>query len=154
MNKVRLSLIVVAVLVVFASCQTKESGVRQVAQKYLDATGAYDIPEACNYCTQETADGLRMIDSTLLRMVDSSYIAQNMPAKIKITGIDIDSDTTAKVSYHKKTPLSEFDDTIEMRLRDGRWLAHKPVKVPPMLQRQHVEFNYDSVGPLEEKKVK
>lgn len=153
MKKDLFFLMVAAVSMLYVACATPESKVRYAAQKYLDATGAYDVPLACEYCTEETADGLRMIDSTLMKIVDSTYIARNMPAKIKITNLKITSDTTAVVAYHKKTPATEFDDSIDMRLRDDRWLAHKPVNIPPLLKSQHVDFHYDSVGALQEKKI-
>ena len=112
-----------------------------MAQKYLDATGRYDIPEACLYCTQETADGLRTLDTTLLLRVDSSFIQQNTPATILITSVTIDNDSTATIAYHKKTPIQEFDGELKMVKHDGKWMAHAPVKIPAILRKQHQTFN-------------
>ena len=127
------------------SCQTDEGKVKSAAQLYLDATGRYDVATACQYCTEETANGLRQIDTTVMRMVDSSYIRNNTPAKIKITDVSIIDDTSADVKYHKRTPISDFDGSIQMRYRDGRWLAHKPVYVPSTFSKSHYECNEDSL---------
>ena len=140
--------LLISLLALMAACQTPESDIRRVAQKYLDATGEYSIDEACLYCTDETKTGLRTIEQTLMTMLDSSYIKQNTPARIKITSIEIIDDTSATVAYHKKTPINEFDDTIKMRKRNDEWQAHMPVKIPALFQKKTHTFNYDTIGPL------
>lgn len=130
---------------VLAACSSQERTVRNVAQHYLDATGRYDVPDACRYCTPETADGLRMLDSTTMRLVDSSYIAKNMPAKIKITSLVMTSDTSAEISYHKHTPIAELDGTLIMVLRDGQWMAHVPIKIPAMFRQSEHKMDYEEI---------
>ena len=63
----------------------------------------------------------------LVRMIDTAYIKSDTPASIEIVNVRIISDTVASVQYHKQTPIKDFIDTLELRKRDGRWLAHSPI---------------------------
>lgn len=143
--KQTLILVLSILLLIAASCNSPERQLRHTAQKYLDATGEYNIDEACLYCTEETKTGLRTIEQTLMTMLDSSYIKQNTPARIKITSIEIIDDTSAIVAYHKKTPIEESDGTIKMRKRKGIWLTHMPIKVPSIIRQENQNINYDSL---------
>ena len=129
------------------ACCTPKNQIRHVAQHYLDATGRYDIPDACRYCTPRTADGLRRLDTTVMRIVDSSYIASNMPATIKITSIEVLTDTTAVVTYHKNTPSNDFDGTLDMVRRDGNWMADVAITIPPIFLNRHYEFKQPETPP-------
>lgn len=145
-----IKIICVLVPLLLVGCTTTEQQIRRSAQHYLDATSRYDVADACLYCTPETADGLRLLDTTVMRIVDSSYIQRNMPATVKITSINMTSDTTAEVEYHKHTPVSDFDGKVDMVLRDGDWLASVKIVVPNFLRTAHQEFHFDSVGELRE----
>ena len=127
------------------ACVREEREVRKVAQNYLDATGEYNINEACHYCTSETQSGLIAIEQILMPRLDSTYIEQNTPAHIKITSTKIVNDTTAKVDYHKKTPIDEFDGTLTMKKRNGIWQAHMPANIPPILRQKEHTLNIDSI---------
>lgn len=140
--------IICALVLLLVGCATTEQQIRSSAQHYLDATGRYDVADACLYCTPETADGLRLLDTTVMRIVDSNYIRSNMPAEVKITAINITSDSTAEVEYHKHTPIADLDGTIDMVLRDGDWMASVKISIPYFLRNDHQEFHYDSVGEL------
>ena len=60
-------------------------------------------------------------------MLDTGYIAKDTPASIEIISTNILSDSSALVVYHKTTPIKDFTDTLELRKRDGNWLAHSPI---------------------------
>ncbi len=142
-----LPLLAAALLVV--GCTPKDPDIRQAAQRYLDATATYDVSSAVEYCTPSTAEGLKAIEKHLLSLADSSLLQANMPATIRISAVERTSDSTATVQYHKKTPIKQFDGTLDMVLRDGRWLAHLPISLPNVMHTdgQKVrEFNYDSIA--------
>ncbi len=131
-------------------CQTTKGEVRDIAQKYLDATGRYDVDDASLYCTDETARGLRNIQVTLLSKVHKDSIAKNMPAKIKIRSVELTSDSTAVVSYHKHTPINDFDGTLDMVFINGQWRAHiAGIAVPENMKQagETIHFNYDTIKP-------
>lgn len=140
-------------------CNTTKGEVRDVAQKYLDATGRYDVTDACRYCTPETAKGLRQIEISLLSKISADTLAKNMPAKIKIKSIELTSDSTAIVTYHKHTPIDNFDGTLDMVLRNNQWMAHiGGIAIPEMVQKaannETIYFNYDSIHPGDLKAVR
>ena len=140
----RKTLAAAMLLALVAACGTEEKEVRHVAQHYLDATARYDIPDACNYCTPETANALRLIDSVLMPNTDSNYIKSNMSAKLEITALEMTSDTTAVVSYHKHTPVNDFDGTLNMVRRDGQWMANVKIAIPSYLHVGSQQFTYDT----------
>lgn len=138
--------------------QTKKQ-IYPVAQHYLDATGRYDVSDASRYCTRETASGLRAIEKTLMTKMDSSFIAKNTPAKIKITAIELTSDTTAVVSFNKRTPIQNINGTIDMVLRNGQWRAHANIVIPETISKaaasvgDTIHMNYDNIKPGDLKAV-
>lgn len=137
-----------------ASCNPIEKEIKKEAQQYLNATADYNVSEACQHCTEETAIGLQLIEKTLLKMVDSNYLKQNTPATITITKIQISNDSSAAVAYHKKTPIQSFNDTLQMRKRNGHWMAHVPITIPAFARQKELTFNYDSVDTRNLKAVK
>ncbi|MGX8712135.1 MAG: hypothetical protein ACSW8I_00410 [bacterium] len=106
------------------ACDGKNNQIKEVAYEYCFTTANYDIDGAEKYCTEETS--LKTLKATryLLQFVDSAYIASDTPATIDITKVKQTSDTTAFAIYHKVTPIKDFSDTVQLRLRDGRWLVH------------------------------
>lgn len=108
------------------SCGNKE--IKNAAYNYNYAVANYQIDEAVQYCTDETNNTTLKTARFLMQFVDSSYISSDTPATIDIVSVKRLSDTTASVVYHKQTPIKDFTDTLEMRKRDGRWLAHDPIK--------------------------
>lgn len=81
-------------------------------------------------CTPETAEGLRIIQKRVLPQLDSDYLRQNSQAEVKITGIEMEGDTIAKVAWWKKSPTDTFSDTLKMVKRDGQWLADVRFVIP------------------------
>ena len=113
-----------------SACTTEKQRVERVAMGYLEATSAYDIDRACRYCTPETAEGLRIIQKHVLPQLDADYLRQNSQAEVKITGIEFEGDTIAKVAWWKKSPTDTFSDTLKMVKRDGQWLADVHFVIP------------------------
>ena len=153
MRHTKTTLLILPLLMLFMQCcHTTKGEVRSVAQQYLDATGRYDVDDACRYCTPETARGLRNIEATLMSRVDPASLEQNMPAKIKIKSIELTSDSTATVSYHKHTPIDDIDGTLNMVRRGEQWMAHiGNIAIPESVKKaatgDTIYFNYDSIKP-------
>lgn len=118
-------ILLLCVVVCFVSCGNKE--IKDAAYNYNYAVANYHLDEAEQYCTLETSATLLNTARNLMQFVDSSYIASDTPATIVIVSVRQMSDTTAYVVYHMQTPIRELSDTLEMRKRDGRWLAHSPI---------------------------
>ncbi|MBP3740143.1 MAG: nuclear transport factor 2 family protein [Bacteroidales bacterium] len=115
-------------LVSLAACDSEKSRIEQSAYKYSIAVANYDIDGAEDYCTVETSNTFLKTARYLLQFVDSSYMASDTPATIEIVSVNQLSDTTAAVVFHKQTPIKDFSDTLRMRKRDGKWLAHSPIE--------------------------
>mgnify|MGYP006988831274 CR=1 FL=1 len=122
--------IILAIILLLASatgscsCDNPKKSIKKVAFAYLDAMANYRIDDAEPYCTDETRNGVLETGRQLVKAVKPGYIESDTPAKVKITGIEITSDTTATVSYHKKTPIKKQDGEVNLVLRDGKWLVH------------------------------
>lgn len=101
---------------------------------YIQAMGAYDIEGARKYATEETQKTtLDFVENTILKNMSEEgkeNIKKNTPAEFSNVQVEIFDDTSANVSFHKKTPLAEADASVEMRKRDGKWLAYQPIRVP------------------------
>ena len=63
----------------------------------------------------------------MISLLDTAYIAKDTPAEVDIETVERTSDTTAMVHYRKRTPIKDMAYNLEMRKRDGRWLAHSPI---------------------------
>lgn len=151
-NKITLFILLPLLMLCMQCCHTVKGEVRDIAQKYLDATCRYDVTDACHYCTLETANGLRNIETTLLSKIPYDSLAKNMPAKIKIKDIELTSDSTATVTYHKHTPIADFDGNLDMVLQNGQWKAHIagiyiPEKAKQAVSGDTIYFNYDNIKP-------
>lgn len=109
------------------ACNNENRQIEKAADGYLMAVSLYDIDGAEAYCTEETQETTLKTARQLLQMVDSAFFEQDKPVKIDIMSVHCTSDTTATVQYHKTTPIKDFVDTLELRKRDDRWLAHAPI---------------------------
>jgi hypothetical protein len=99
---------------------------------YADAMSNYLIDSAEHFATKEARKTTFVMARNLMKQVSKEYIDSDTPAKIAITKIELTSDTSALVTYHKKTPIKNFYDTLPMRYRDGKWLVHK---LPQLVER-------------------
>ncbi len=116
---------IVALLITACNSNSPEKGsIEQAAYNYCVATSNYDLDAAEAFCTEETAKHTLAVGRHLLTLVDSSYIASDTPATIEIKSVKQLSDTSAYAVYHKQTPRKDYVDTMQMRKRDGQWLAH------------------------------
>lgn len=116
---------IVALLVAACNSSSPEKeSIEQAAYNYCVATSNYDLDAAEAFCTEETAKHTLAVGRHLLTLVDSSYIASDTPATIEIKSVKQLSDTSAYAVYHKQTPRKDYVDTMQMRKRDGQWLAH------------------------------
>ncbi len=132
MKKVSLLLCVTAACVLFCSCKHEEKMISEAAYNYSYAMANYNLNDAAKYATEETKTTTLVKADYLVKAVGEEYVKSDTPASIEITEIEITNDTTAVVVYHKKSPLKDFSDKLELRKRDGKWLAHRPIKeLPP-----------------------
>lgn len=116
---------IVALLITACNSNSPEKeSIGQAAYNYCVATSNYDLDAAEAFCTEETAKHTLAVGRHLLTLVDSSYIASDTPATIEIKSVKQLSDTSAYAVYHKQTPRKDYVDTMQMRKRDGQWLAH------------------------------
>lgn len=116
-----------AAIVCLAACDSEKRQIEKAAYGYCHATANYDIDAARPFCTEETSRTTLVKAKELMALVEPDVIEANMPAEIAITGVRQTSDTAAIATYHKSTPIKSYTDSIELRKRDGRWLAHSPL---------------------------
>ena len=112
--------LIIPAALLLACCQGTTREIEQAAHEYCQATAEYDFERAGEWCTEETRQTTLAMFSRLMPMVDSAFLAADRPARIDITGVRRTTDTTATAVYHKQTPLKDFTDTLELRLRGGR----------------------------------
>lgn len=98
--------------------------VEKVAYNYSYAMANYQVDEAQKYATEETKSTTLTMARNIVAKVDSNYIKSDTPASIEIVEVRMLNDTSAVATYHKKTPIKDFSDTLELRKRDGQWYAH------------------------------
>ncbi len=102
--------------------------------------GNYRIDDAEKYATDETRRiTLQFFERQIIPYLEEGYIEKNTPATIEITGVDITSDTSATVSFHKSAPNTEQDGTLNMVKRDGKWQAKVVVKIPDFFKMTETE---------------
>lgn len=139
MTKTNTCLLAALTLMVGLTACQRDGGLQSNAKHYIQAMADYKIDRAYPYATLETQKYTLDYFKQIVPMIDSSYIASNTPAAITIDSITHDSDTTATVHFHKKTPLQPHaTSTVDMRLRDGKWLVHQLVKPAPMLMPKNL----------------
>lgn len=109
------------------SCQTKEEKAQKAAYNYSYEMANYKLDEAEKYATEETINTTITTGKSLMQFVDIDYISSDTPAKIEVTKTEMTSDTSATVTLVKNTPIKkDMQFTVEVRKRDGKWLAHAP----------------------------
>lgn len=140
------TLIAFIIVCIAAACSTEKKQINDAARHYLQATADYDVSTAINYCTPETGNALRTIERTLLSIADSNYIKENTPAEITLKKTILTTDTTAKVAYHKKTPIQQFSDTLNLVKRDGRWMAQINIAIPVSIPTEGENVTKNSDG--------
>lgn len=124
---------------------TKE--IESVAQGYLDAMGNYLIDDAIPYASSQTRENTIPVFNFILANTDTAYINSNRPATITIHNTRMLSDTTARVYYHKSTPIKEIDDSVTVILEDGKWLVNVIINLPPMMRPNNIHIERKAVDP-------
>lgn len=129
----------------YANQRSNERKIKKVAYNYLDAMGNYRIKEAYPYATKETQTStLQVIERDILPKTDPNYLKKETPAKITITSARMTSDTTATVLFHKSTPSSEKNNTVDLVKRNGTWYVHVMMQTPGYLKGNgRIEMNPD-----------
>lgn len=117
-----------------AACNRQGAEIADVAKAYAEAVGNYDFEAAEPYVTDETRATTLDFFKKVGALTDTSYIRSNTPAIITIRKVNLVSDTTATVSYHKSTPISEQDDTLQLVCQQGRWLVDNVIEINPLMQ--------------------
>lgn len=127
-------LLLLAAFAVLTSCG-HDSALKNNAMQYAQAMADYDLDRAYPYATPETQTmTLDYFKTSLLPALDTAYIASNTPATLYLDSIIHVSDTQATVYFHKKTPIQpRVNGVLDMRLRNGQWLAHQPIKHAPFV---------------------
>lgn len=128
-----LSLTVFSLL--FVACQSNsnynEEEIRANALGYLQAVGDYHFDDAIPYCTLVTRENTLTTFKYLLDHSDTAYINSNRPSVFTIHKICRLDDSTARVYYHKSTPIKEMDDSLMVVYENGQWLADFRLKSIP-----------------------
>lgn len=110
-------------------CTTDMKEIEKSAYNYSYYMANYDLEHAKSYCTPETQETTISYGRSMLELIDSNYIKSDTPAIIEIAKIEKQNDTTAVAFYHKQTPIKDFCGDLTLVKRDGKWLAHCPIKV-------------------------
>lgn len=121
-------------LALCAACANDAEKIAQAAQGYLDAMGNYRPAEARPFATEETCSATLEFYEHILTTTDPKVYANNMPAEITLGEISI-NDTLATVAFHKSTPATQQDGTIDLVKRKGKWLVHQVINVPTVLRQ-------------------
>lgn len=130
MNKYRYILFIALTFLFLGACSNNKE-IKEAAYQYSYAMANYRVDEAEPYSTQETISSTLEIARRMITKIDTSYIISDTPAEITITKIEQTSDTSAYAIYHKVTPIKDFSDTLQLRKREGKWLAHAPIQKVP-----------------------
>lgn len=130
--KLHRTLLLAGAAVLLTACANDEEQIRQCAQGYLDAMGNYRPTEARQYATQQTCDVTLAFYERVIEVTDPNVYKDNMPAEITIGDITIADDTTATAAFHKSTPTTQQDGSIDLVKRDHKWQVHQVLNVPQL----------------------
>ena len=134
MKHVHHLIIIAAIALTAANCNTERSLIESSAYNYLDAMGNYRIAEAAPFASEQTqGTTINYILNNIMPNMDSSYILQNTPATIKLKGVRMINDSTARIGYRKDTPITHQNDSLTLVKRNGQWQAHVVIKVPKIV---------------------
>lgn len=136
MSSKHIVFILVLGAVILFSCKNDEQMIQQVAYAYSYAMANYHVDEAEEYATEETRNTTLVKARGLVKAVGEAYIQSDTPAEIEIVEVEMVSDTSAIATYHKTTPIKDMTGTLELRKRDGKWLAHIPLTVAKMPEKE------------------
>lgn len=121
----------------FTACHTDKQNATKAAYEYSYAMANYLVDQAEPFATEETKSTTLLKARQLINAVDKAYIQSDTPAELEITNLEFTSDTSAIATYHKVTPIKDFSGTLELRKRNGVWLAHTPIPVVEQTPRKN-----------------
>lgn len=142
------------------SCHTDRQNATKAAYEYSYAMANYQIDQAEPFATEETKNTTLVKARQLVNAVDKAYIQSDTPAELEITNLEFTSDTSAIATYHKTTPIKDFSGTLELRKRNGVWLAHTPIPVVEQTPRKNIDdsrikrFNPKQMPKMDATKIK
>ncbi len=125
-------LALLALALLLPACQNRQQMIEKSAQGYLDAMGNYLIDEAYPYATRHTREHTLPTMAYLTEHTNPNYIKSNTPATITLKQTVMLSDTSARVYYHKHTPIKELDDSVTLYLEEGQWLVDVRIRPFPL----------------------
>lgn len=122
----------ICTVLLLSCCSSEKSiekkNIKEIAFNYEQALGNFDVESAEKYACKETKEHTLTVAKAMVKRVDRKYLESDLPATIKITNIQLTSDTTATAKWHKTTPRSKKSGTLELRKRNGKWQAFDPIK--------------------------
>lgn len=130
----RKTVIITLAALALVSCRQNtysEEEIRANALGYLQAVGDYHFDEATPYCTRQTRENTLPTFNYLLEHADTAFVNANRPSVFSIHKVNKINDTTARVHYHKSTPIKEMDDSLTVLYEEGHWLADVRIKPLP-----------------------
>ena len=130
MRHISQMLILAIVALTLFACGNNQA-IKEAAYNYSYAMANYQIDKAAEYATNETVETTIEYARQIINKIDTAYIIADTPAIIEITSTNKISDTSAYAIYRKKTPIKDFSDTLQLRKREGKWLAHAPIQKVP-----------------------
>lgn len=118
----------------FVACTPNaKRDIEAAAQGYLDAAGNYHLDEAAAYASKNTREASIPALKKMMAKADTAYINANQPADITIQSTRMINDSTAKVYYHKHTPIKDVDDSILVIYEEQRWVVDVTLMLPSIL---------------------
>lgn len=145
--------LIVLIGIVAVSCSSDYKEIEAVAQNYLQAMGDYRIEDAVPYASSYTRENTIPVLKHIMDHADTTYINSNKPSVITITKTDMLSDTTARVFYHKHTPIKDVDDDVLVVLENGQWLVDVRVKSLPFNSSQRKMEHIPTINPSDLHKI-
>ena len=122
-----------------------EQEIRSNAQGYLQAVGNYNFDEAIPYASKQTREKTIPIFKHLQEHADTAYVNSNRPAEFTFHNVRRLSDTTARIYYHKHTPIAEIDDSLTLLYEDGHWLADVHLGFIPYVTNKPTHGNVSDI---------
>ena len=118
-----LSIILLALAAASCSNKYNETEIRANAHGYLQAVGDYHFDDAIPFCSRHTREQSIPVFKRLMEHADTNYINSNRPSVFTYYDVRRIDDTSARIYYHKHTPIKEVDDSLTLIYEDGHWLA-------------------------------
>ena len=127
MTKKWFSFTFILLVLLFVSCKSDKEKATSVAYKYANAMANYQVAEAAQYASEETKKTTLVMADRLIKAVGEKYIASDTPAKVEILDMRITDDTVGLAVFHKTTPIKDMMCQLNLRKRNGKWVAYDTI---------------------------